>query len=161
MKSTGGRAIPGHCGAYLLQGHIRLCRKFADETESGGTASIRSRDGNLCCEYFFPMNDPETVLLINFWRSQKDPDLHHGSTQMETISALREKSNFHMTAERCISDDADASADEWHIRHWRAAHQNMQCKPARQAGFLYMPNWLLCANKVIKSRNFITDIFLT
>ena len=31
---------------------------------SGTVAAIRAEDGNLRYEYFFPMDDPETVLLI-------------------------------------------------------------------------------------------------
>ena len=39
-------------------------RKFAEEMERSGTADkIRSESGNIKYEYFFPMNDLETVLL--------------------------------------------------------------------------------------------------
>ena len=37
-------------------------RKFAQEMESSGTADlIRAEKENVRYEYFFPMNDPETV----------------------------------------------------------------------------------------------------
>ena len=41
-------------------------RKFAEEMESSGTVDkIRAEKGNVRYEYFFPMNDSETVLLID------------------------------------------------------------------------------------------------
>ena len=53
-------------------------RKFAEEMESSGMAAlIRSEKGNERYEYFFPMNDPETVLLIDIWEDQESIDIHH------------------------------------------------------------------------------------
>ena len=90
-------------------------RKFAEEMISSGTvAAIRSEDGNLRYEYFFPMGDPETVLLIDSWQDQEAIDVHHNSPMMATIAALREKYDLHMKAERYISDDYEA--DEEYIR---------------------------------------------
>lgn len=55
-------------------------RKFAEEMERSGTADlIRQESGNERYEYFFPMNDPETVLLIDVWADQQSIDLHHTS----------------------------------------------------------------------------------
>ena len=43
-------------------------RKFAEEMISGGiVAAVRAEEGNERYEYFFPMDDPETVLLITYW----------------------------------------------------------------------------------------------
>ena len=79
-------------------------RKFAQEMESSGTAdAIRAEDGNLRYEYFCPMNDPETVLLIDSWRDQEAIDAHHASPMMGTLAALREKYDLHMTVERYTS----------------------------------------------------------
>ena len=81
-------------------------RKFATEMESSGTADlIRAEVGNLQYEYFFPMDDPETVLLIDSWRDQEAIDAHHASPMMRTIAALREKYDLHMTVERFVSED--------------------------------------------------------
>lgn len=81
-------------------------RKFAGEMESSGTADlIRREDGNLRYEYFFPANDPETVLLIDVWENQQAIDRHHASPMMKTIAALREKYDLHMKAERYVSDE--------------------------------------------------------
>ena len=42
-------------------------RAFVDEMESSGIAdAIRAEEGNLRYEYFQPLKDPETVLLIRF-----------------------------------------------------------------------------------------------
>ena len=80
-------------------------KKFAEEMESSGTAAaIRAEEGNERYEYFFPANDPETVLLIDVWKNQKAIDVHHDSPMMEKISALRNKYNLHMKVERYISD---------------------------------------------------------
>ena len=74
-------------------------RKFVEEMESSGTAdSIRAEEGNLRYDYFFSAADPETVLLIDSWASQKAIDAHHATPMMETIAALREKYDLHMSA---------------------------------------------------------------
>ena len=76
-------------------------RKFAEEMEATGTAAaIRAEDGNLRYEYFQPLADPETVLLIDSWVDQAAIDAHHASPMMATIAALREKYDLHMTVER-------------------------------------------------------------
>ncbi|MBQ9685648.1 MAG: antibiotic biosynthesis monooxygenase [Oscillospiraceae bacterium] len=82
-------------------------RAFAEEmAESGVVSAIRAEDGNLRYAYFFPMDDPETVLLIDQWRDQTALDKHHASPLMARITALREKYDLHMKAERFVSDDS-------------------------------------------------------
>ena len=82
-------------------------RAFAEEmVQTGVVTAILAEDGNLRYEYFFPMNDPETVLLIDQWRDQEAIDVHHASPMMGQIAALREKYNLHMKVERFVSDDA-------------------------------------------------------
>ena len=91
-------------------------RKFAEEMESSGTAAaIRAEAGKLRYEYFLPMNDRETVLLIDSWEDQAAIDLHHASSMMEKIAALREKYDLHMRAERYI-DAAVPDTEERFIR---------------------------------------------
>lgn len=76
-------------------------RKFAEEmTESGIVADIRAEEGNERYEYFYPMDDPETVLLIDKWRDQQALDVHHKSEMMKKIAALREKYKLKMRVER-------------------------------------------------------------
>ena len=82
-------------------------RKFAEEMISSGTVdAIRAEAGSLRYEYFFPMNDPETVLLIDSWANQEAIDAHHASPMMQTIAALRSKYDLHMRAERYVSDES-------------------------------------------------------
>lgn len=81
-------------------------RKFAEEMERSGTADlIRKESGNLRYEYFLPIDDPETVLLIDAWADQHSIDIHHASPMMETITRLRAKYDLHMRAERYLSDE--------------------------------------------------------
>jgi len=88
-------------------------RAFAEEMVSGRTvAQIRAEDGNLRYEYFFPMEDPETVLLIDQWRDQAAIDAHHASPMMGQIAALREKYDLHMKVERFVSDEAGLPAED-------------------------------------------------
>ena len=76
-------------------------KEFAREmTESGLVNKIRAEEGNERYEYFFPLDDPETVLLIDTWRDQQALDDHHKSEMMEEIAALREKYALRMRVER-------------------------------------------------------------
>ncbi len=80
-------------------------KRFAEEMISKGIVDhIRSEEGNLKYDYFFPMDDPETVLLIDSWNNQAALDLHHQSPMMAQIMELREKYDLHMDVERYISD---------------------------------------------------------
>lgn len=80
--------------------------KFAEEMISNGIVNdIRAEDGNLKYEYFFPMEDSETVLLIDSWKDQHAIDLHHASPMMKRIAELRKKYDLHMRVERYVSDE--------------------------------------------------------
>ena len=87
------------------EGHAR---GFAEEmTALGIVEEIRAEAGNLRYEYFFPMEDPETLLLIDSWENQQALDIHHHSPMMAQIIALREKYDLHMTVERYVSADGE------------------------------------------------------
>lgn len=80
-------------------------RKFAEEMVQSGTAEkVRQEKGNLRYEYFFPMDDPDTVLLIDEWENEEAIDLHHKSEMMETIAQLRKKYKLKMRVERFVSE---------------------------------------------------------
>ena len=80
-------------------------RRFAEEMErSGIAAQIRQEAGNERYAYFLPVDDPETVLLIDIWKDQAAIDLHHASPMMEKLSQLREKYDLRMRAERYVTD---------------------------------------------------------
>jgi len=88
--------------------------KFAAEMlESGTVDRIREEEGNIRYDYFYPINDPETVLLIDSWASQASIDAHHHSPMMEKIIALREKYDLHMVVERYVSQDAPQTDEDF------------------------------------------------
>ena len=90
-------------------------RRFAEEMiDSGTVAAIRAEDGNLRYEYFFPMDDPETVLLIDSWRDQAALDVHHASPMMQQIAGLRDKYDLHMKVE--MFTGLEQKQDEQFIR---------------------------------------------
>lgn len=81
-------------------------RKYVEEMiQSGIVDEIRQENGNLRYEYFLPIDDPETVLLIDSWENQEAIDIHHALPLMKTILELREKYNLHMKVERYVSDE--------------------------------------------------------
>ena len=87
---------------------------FAEEMESSGTCEkIREEEGNIKYEYFYPLNDSNTVLLIDSWESQEALDFHHHSPMMKTINYLREKYDLHMKVERYESNDEDCIDDSF------------------------------------------------
>ena len=78
-------------------------RKFAEEMVSSGLVErIRAEEGNEKYAYFFPAEDPETVLLIDRWRDQAALDVHHKTPMMEQIAALRTKYQLKMRVERFV-----------------------------------------------------------
>ena len=80
-------------------------RAFAEEmVASGVVARVRAEEGNERYEYFFPMDDPETVLLIDRWRNQAALDAHHKSPMMQDIAALRDKYHLRLKVERYIDE---------------------------------------------------------
>ena len=80
-------------------------RKFAEEmVESGIVDKIRAEEGNERYEYFFPMDEPETVLLIDRWRNQEALDIHHKTEMMSQIATLREKYKLRLKVERYIDE---------------------------------------------------------
>ncbi len=92
-------------------------RAFVREmTESGVVADIRAEEGNLRYGYFFPMDDEDTVLLIDSWKDQASLDAHHASPMMGRIAALREKYDLHMRVERYVSDETAPVTDRKFIK---------------------------------------------
>ncbi|MCQ2969709.1 MAG: antibiotic biosynthesis monooxygenase [Clostridium sp.] len=91
-------------------------RNFASEMiESGIVDEIRSKKGNIRYEYFYPLNDEETVLLIDSWENEEALDEHHKSETMNKIMSLRNKYDLHMKVERYILEDNN-EADKKYIK---------------------------------------------
>jgi len=75
--------------------------QFAEEMMASGLVeAVRAEEGNERYEYYLPMEDPETVLLIDRWRDQAALDFHHKSPMMEQIATLREKYKLRLKVER-------------------------------------------------------------
>lgn len=93
-------------------------KKFAQEMVASGIVhDIRAEDGNLRYEYFFPMDDGQTVLLIDSWKDQRSIDVHHASPMMGKIIELREKYDLRMKVERYVSDEVGVpESDKTFIR---------------------------------------------
>lgn len=92
-------------------------RNFTEEMLSSGTvAAIRNESGNLRYDYFYPVDDAETVLLIDSWENQAAIDAHHASPMMNKIMELREKYDLRMKVERYVSDDEIPEKDRSFIR---------------------------------------------
>ena len=91
-------------------------KKFANEMMlSGIVDEIRNKEGNLRYEYFEPLNDKETILLIDSWKDQESLDKHHKSKTMNKIIELRNKYDLHMRVEKYIPDDNN-NQDEKYVR---------------------------------------------
>ena len=75
-------------------------KKFAQEMVKRGIVKrVREEEGNMRYNYFFPMDDIETALLIDEWENQEALDKHHKSPMMSEIASLREKYNLKMKVE--------------------------------------------------------------
>ena len=86
-------------------------RKFAQEMMTSGTvAAIRAEEGNL---RYQPLEDPETILLIDSWEDQEAINKHHASPMMKTIASLREKYDLHSTVERYINAEKNKDGEKF------------------------------------------------
>ena len=65
--------------------------------------------------YLLPLEDEETILLIDSWKDQESLDKHHESETMTKIMELRNKYDLHMNVEKYILDNSN-SQDEKYIR---------------------------------------------
>ena len=98
------------------KGENGSARDFANEMISSGIVEeIRNKEGNLRYEYFEPLDDKETILLIDSWKDQASLDKHHESDTMSKIMELRNKYDLHMKVEKYILDDNN-NQDEKYIR---------------------------------------------
>ena len=97
------------------QGKNGNARRFMQEMlASGLVEQIRSETGNLGYDYYLPIYDEETVLLVDSWVDQAALDHHHQLPLMQEIAKLREKYDLHMKAERFVSEGL--GDDEQYIR---------------------------------------------
>ena len=85
-------------------------KRFVEEMISSGVVEqIKKEEGNLRYEYFFPLNEDNSVLLVDSWINQEALDKHHELPLMNKIKELREKYDLHMEVEKYqpIIDEKD------------------------------------------------------
>lgn len=88
----------------FYRGKNGSAKKFAEEMVSSGIVDlVRKEEGNLGYSYFFPMEDEETVLLIDKWKDEEALDRHHKTDMMRQIAELREKYHLSMRVEQYLS----------------------------------------------------------
>lgn len=67
-------------------------KKFANEMITSGIVDrIRKEEGNLKYEYFYPIDDQETVLLIDKWKDEEALDIHHKLDMTKEIIELNQQ----------------------------------------------------------------------
>lgn len=85
---------------------IKSAKAFVKEMLTSGLVDeIKKEKGNRRYEYFFSVEDEETVLLVDSWDNQEAIDLHHSSSIMDQIMELRIKYHLHMKVERYFLDE--------------------------------------------------------
>ena len=91
-------------------------KRFAEDMINSGIVNeIRNKRGNIRYEYFLPLDDKETILLIDSWENQDALDEHHKSETMNKIIELRNKYDLHMKVERYTLED-DNKNDKKYIK---------------------------------------------
>ena len=81
-------------------------RKFAGEMISRGIVDeIRREEGNLRYEYYLPLEDETSILLIDSREDQAALDRHHRTPMMAQIAELRKKYGLRMKVERYIPEN--------------------------------------------------------
>ncbi|MBE6134757.1 MAG: antibiotic biosynthesis monooxygenase [Erysipelotrichaceae bacterium] len=92
------------------KGKDDAAKRFVEEMISSGIVSdIRNEEGSLRYEYFFSLEDDESVLLVDSWANQEALDRHHELPLMGKIKELREKYDLRMEVEKyeSLHDEKD------------------------------------------------------
>ena len=96
------------------KGQNGSAKEFANEMISSGLVEeIRNKEGNLKYEYYEPLEDNETILLIDSWKDQESLDKHHKSETMNKIIELRNKYDLHMLVEKYILAESNNKDDKY------------------------------------------------
>ena len=91
-------------------------KRFSEDMINSGIVNeIRNKTGNLRYEYFLPLDDEETILLIDSWENQDSLNEHHKSETMKKIIDLRNKYDLHMKVERYTLEE-DNENDKKYIK---------------------------------------------
>lgn len=85
----------------FYSGEGNNARDYAIEMMSSGIVEqVRDEPGCLRYGFYFPMEDKNSVLLIDEFKDQAAVDAHHATPVMRQIAALRRKFGLTMTVER-------------------------------------------------------------
>ena len=88
------------------RGTVGAAGSFVAQMEAEGIAAdIRREPGCVRYEYFQPLDEPGTILLLDTWTDQGALDAHHASTMMKRLAELRVRYDLKMTAEKYVSVD--------------------------------------------------------
>ncbi|AIM26062.1 antibiotic biosynthesis monooxygenase family protein [Melissococcus plutonius] len=80
-------------------------KQFMEEMiEQGIVNKIRAQEGNERYEYYLPVEDQHSILLIDRWKDQSALDIHHQSDMMKQIAILRKKYQLSMKVETFATD---------------------------------------------------------
>lgn len=64
---------------------------FVERVKSEGILSdIRAEDGCLRYDYYFSESDPNELLLIEAWESERHQQIHIGQPHMDKLRALKD-----------------------------------------------------------------------
>lgn len=78
-------------------------KDYAIEMMSSGLVQkVREEPGCLKYSFYFPMEDKNSVLLINEFTDEEAIKAHHNTPMLRQIAALRKKFNLEMKVERLV-----------------------------------------------------------
>ena len=77
---------------YVVQTAKEGCReKFVEELNSlGVTDAVRAEDGCIKYDFYYSENNPDEILLVEIWESQKHQQVHLTQPHIENIKKLKE-----------------------------------------------------------------------
>lgn len=65
---------------------------FVDKVNSEGIVSaVRNEDGCICYDYYFSEKDPNELLLIEAWESQKHQQIHIEQPHMALLRSFKDE----------------------------------------------------------------------
>ncbi|MBR6633852.1 MAG: antibiotic biosynthesis monooxygenase [Clostridia bacterium] len=78
---------------YVVQTAKDGCReKFVEELNASGVSdAIRAEDGCIKYDFYYSENNPNEILLVEIWETQKHQQVHLTQPHMDTLRAIKEK----------------------------------------------------------------------
>ena len=144
------------------KGENGKAKQFMEEMEQSGTvAAIRAEKGNLKYDYFFPVSDPETVLLIDSWENQAAIDAHHASPMVATVIALRDKYDQQMMFSFATSHLPFSNGKVDYCPLMRYDRRKRREKLCQHLQNISHPSWLKKLSNTLKQRmnsSFSSDV---